>query len=248
MRIYNIEDGVGKLYVQVGDIKMLVLDKDTPRSISNIICDITFNDNYDDNDFISFKKQSDILFLESHDWIIDYRDYKNRNIHEIKKEIHDLKQDVRIMFYNDKKEERLDAAILDYKALKLEEIVAIKKGYMEMDFPLVPDYKGFKLTSKDNEYLLNESLNPDKFLIYRKDGKQLSSRDRFRDSFIEMGISVALSNKVDNNEKVGKYSVIHSFTPDKKYLVTKINHVSKEKDNNKGFKGFVKKLLYKNIK
>ena len=48
-----------------------------------------------------FKKQSDILFLESHDWIIDYRDYKNKSIHEIKKEISNLKQNVKMMFYKD---------------------------------------------------------------------------------------------------------------------------------------------------
>jgi len=247
MRIYNVEDGVGKLYVQVGDIKMLVLDKDTPRSISNIICDITFNDNYDDNDFISFKKQSDILFLESHDWIIDYRDYKNKSISEIKKEINSLKQKVKLMFYKDKREERIEAAILDYKVLKLEEIVALKKGLMEIKIPLVPDYKGFKLVSNDNEHILNESLDSDCFLVFRKDGKQLSYKDRFKDSFIEMGISEALSKKTENNEKVGSYSINRSFTPDKKYLVTSINHFTKSSNNN-GIKGFVKRLFNKNTK
>ena len=249
MKIFNIENGVHKIYVQYGDLKTLVLDKDTPRTISDLICNEFTSNHYSDTDFIPFTKESDILFFEDEkrDWIIDYRDYKTKSIHDIKVEMYAIKTGIKedIPDYDENDQD----VLRERQVLQLEDIINHKLDHRHIVFPLVPDYRGFKLTSKDNKLEINESLDSNRILTFRKDGKNLTVKDVIYNRFVDLGTNLAIAYKNQNGEHIGKYDVSYTFSNNKKYYITEIKTIKPRfEENQKGIIGSIKRLLYANKK
>ena len=130
MRIFNREGTKDKLYVQVSDIKLLVLDKNTPRSISELICDIYhFDQRYQDDDFVCIEDKEDIKFIEEHDWIADLRKYRFMPIQDIKREIRVLKPERRTLTLDVVKEPvDYNEIFNEKKLLSLEDIISYRLG------------------------------------------------------------------------------------------------------------------------
>ena len=75
MKIFNIENGERKVYIQMSDIMMLnrtgrpILDSIYEKISTGIIA----ADGSDRMDFVKFSQSKEIEFFESMDWIIDYK-------------------------------------------------------------------------------------------------------------------------------------------------------------------------------
>ena len=98
------------------------------------------------------------------------------------------------------------------------EILWVNQGLKKMPFPLVPDSDGFSLSADDCEYEIRGSLDPNKLLLSRKDGQKLKRQDRIPQGFLQMGISLALTER--KNSFIGDYTTHNYLTEDNKYLVT----------------------------
>lgn len=244
MKIFNIEDNKEKMYMQVEDVKLLVLNKDTPRTISNIICNITFNDEYTDDQFICFDREEDVEFLKKQTWNVDFREYKNKSISEINKEIIDLNKRSKNLDLNNKADRRSDV-FLQYRLVNLYDLIAIKEGIRKINFPLVKDYIGMDFKSPDGRHVMYETLDPNKVVLQRTDGTKLSRIERISQCFLENGLSVALSNKIEHNETVEKYRINSDFSEDMMYYISEFecNLKKKKEEDKKGFKSLIKKLF-----
>ena len=80
MKIFNVENGIKKVYVQMNDIAMLIhSDLPVPASIyEKIYSGTVITDDSNRMDFVEFNQPSDIKFFESLDWIVDYKSFIGR--------------------------------------------------------------------------------------------------------------------------------------------------------------------------
>ena len=71
----------------------------------------------------------------------------------------------------------------------IKKIYLLKSGEYQLTFPLVPDSDGFSLGCDDSEipYKISASLDPQKYLLYREDGKELHNDDCIPSNFIQNG-------------------------------------------------------------
>lgn len=270
MKIFNIENGVKKVYVQMNDIIMLNhTAASIPASIfEKVFSDVVIVDDSNRMDFVEFTKPNEIKFFESLDWIVDYkkvRDFKEEEIkekgQEIANEMNRIAEKYNSM--NDKQKEKnqslmLKHELLKYKMNSLAEILWVKQGHITMPFPIVPDSDGFSFVGNDQcEHEIRASLDPNKILLYRKDGKKLSKDEKIPRGFVQMGISIALMEKGKTNEFFGNYEMSNSLSEDSQYFITEFKVRSydetpkeekqpeEKQPEEKGIKGFVKRLFNK---
>jgi hypothetical protein len=216
MKIFNNENGLRKVYVQMNDIMRLnQTDETIPTSIyEKFFTGIFIVDESNRMDFVEFSQPEEIEFFESMDWIVDY------------KQIRDLSK----------------------KGIKTE-------GQSQMPFPIVPDSDGFSFVGDDNcDYEIRASLDPNKLLLFRKDGKKLSSKERIPRDFLQTGISIAAMEKSQNDNFLGDYEISNSFSDDGLYLVIDFkvksykSSMEEDKSEEKGIKRLVKKIFPKKKK
>lgn len=263
MKIFNTENGVKKVYVQMNDIMML---NQTDMPIPTSIYEKVFTGIVDDSnrmDFVEFTQPIEIEFFESMDWIVDYKQIKSLSEEEIKtkgQEISTEMNEIVNRFNAMSDEERVENQslvlrhnLLDYKMKYLAEILCVKQGYQQRPFPVVPDSDGFSFVGDDNcDYQIRASLDPNKLLLFRKDGKKLSSDERIPQGFLQTGISIAVMERSD--EFFGDYEMSNSLTEDSQYLVIEFKVKSYESDleedkiEEKGIKRIVKRIFNKKKK
>ena len=230
MKIFNEEKGTKKVYVQLNDIATLL---QSYTQIPSYINERITNDNIvitDNNlmDFIEFSDPKEIEFFESVDWIIDYKELRDLSESEFKKKKDDIADEMnRIMegfsVLSDEEKGRLITVynLLNYKLMYMCEIERVKKGTYKMPFPVVPDSDGFSfIGDKDFEYTIKASLDPNKILLFRKDGEKLSPHEQIPVGFIQMGMTIAMMEKKDSNVFSGTFEVSHSLSEDNQYFVT----------------------------
>ena len=82
MKIFNIENGIEKLYIQQEDLMNLCDTTRIPQSIYDIY---KFSLIYckSNKDFIEYTNPKDIEYLNSIDWILDYREYIFKEVEEL---------------------------------------------------------------------------------------------------------------------------------------------------------------------
>ena len=216
------EDAV---YVQKKDIAFLTHKNiEIPESLFNkIFCDGVVVGNTDSYKFYKFQDKEIVEFFKQLDWIIDYNDVKNINEEEFlqwEQKLIEEKNELE----NNHNESLLDDDIkiydmilqhekLQHKIYSLRDILLLKQGHLEMDLPLIPDDKGFSFTGNDEcNYQIRSSIDPNKLLLYRKDGKPLSNSDRISPGFIQSGISIAIMKMQEKAEFFGDYEVSKYLT------------------------------------
>ena len=143
--------------------------------------------------------------------------------------------------------------------LKIEDIKKIyllKSGEYQLTFPLVPDSDGFSLGCDDSEipYKISASLDPQKYLLYREDGKELHNDDCIPSNFIQNGLMIAFMEK-KNIPQMGEFELSFNFSEDNKYLVVNLKELEEKKyeetkkaSEKKGIKKVLNKIFNKKKK
>lgn len=258
MKIFNEENGVKKVYVQINDIMTLI---NTDLSIPGSVFEKVFSDFFivnDSNrmDFVEFDKPNEIKYFESLDWIVDYKEIRDLTEEEIKNKVQDITSKVKRITnrYNSMSENQKyrnhslvqKHELLDHKINNLVEVLCVKQGLEQIPFPIVPDSDGFSFKGAENsKYEIRDSLDPNKILLYRKDGKKLSNEDKIPKGFLGTGISIAANDK---NTCTHEYEINNYLTEDKKYLVIEFKSNSNKNINEKEEKQRVDEAVEENKK
>ena len=259
MKIFNVEDGVKKVYVQKNDLgmmghaidvvpatiynKMMFGTREVPETddpVEYMMSGITIIDNSNRMEFLEYSEPHEIKFFEDQDWIIDYKELRYLSEDELKERMDALVDEMNAIAekYNAMSEEERgknqDLAtrheLLDYKLHTIPLVRWIQKGEEQIPFPVVPDSDGFKFSKDDIEYQIQGSLDPNKILLFRKDGKPLEKNEKVPNGFIQMGMSIAIMERQDKNLFVGDLEVKHSFSDDQKYFITEYKITEPVKD------------------
>ena len=75
MKIFNVENGVKKVYVQMNDIMMLThSDISIPASIiEKVFSDVVIVNDSNRMNFVEFTQPNEVEYFDYLDWIIDYK-------------------------------------------------------------------------------------------------------------------------------------------------------------------------------
>lgn len=251
MKIFNIENGIEKVYVQMNDIGLLnSAFEEIPVSIFyKVFRDIVIIDDRNRMDFIEFSEQQEIDFFRNIDWIVDYKEIRNLSKEEIIKrgqevadEINKLAQVYNNMSFEEKNPNLLvRSSSLQYKMKYMVEILLIKQGKKTMPFPLVPDSDGLVFSNDDGLYEIKTSLDSNKLLLYRKDGLCLSDLDIIPQGLINEAVISVARERSKNDEFFGDFDISRKFSDDRKYLIIEFK-VKKYKQET-GIKKFIKTLF-----
>lgn len=253
MKILNIENGIEKIYVQLNDIAMLnYISHPIPPSISKKVFE-KFNNstksiivnNSNRMNFLEFTDQTEINFFKSLDWIIDYKEIRNLTEKEIIKNGQKLAEEIKnnaIIYNNLSLEERknnknmiIKHQLLNYKMRYLTEIIWLKQGKKQMPFPLAIDSDGFTFSESANPlYEIKSCLEPNKLLLYRKDGFPLSVQDLIPENIFQTAMTEALINEQKNF--FGIFETSRTLSKDHQYLIAEVKIENYVQETNLDFK------------
>ena len=188
MKVFNIENGKKKVYVQLNDVMMLMqFDGVIPSEVMekhfmNMFI-VTDENRFE---FSEFTEPSTVEFFEQCEWIPDYKQYRGlseEQIIECGQQIGAQMNEVAVRWNSmtpEQREDNQDVALehekLEFKMHSLAEILWTKQGHRNMPFPIVPDCSGFVVDNDDCEYVARQGINPTQVLIYRKDGKAMNKK------------------------------------------------------------------------
>ncbi len=86
MKIFNEENGVKKVYVQVNDISVIQeYEEDMPLYVYDIVLnheETTIDKNYGMG-FLEFSRPEEIEYFANCDWILDYKQYRDYSIEQL---------------------------------------------------------------------------------------------------------------------------------------------------------------------
>jgi hypothetical protein len=148
MKLFNVENGKEKVYVQMNDITFLSTDIDIPIPASifmKVFTGVTIVNNSNRFEFVEFEEPEEVEFFRKLDWIIDYKHYIGFLDEELEAEVEKtIKASNEIVEkYNAMSEkERFknqnmvqEHTCNNYKLLFLQEIYDLKHKKREMPFP-----------------------------------------------------------------------------------------------------------------
>lgn len=243
MKIFNEENGVKKVYVQLNDIARIIH--------SNCAIPVSIMQRFFYNVFIvtdenrwkfeEFTDKNELEFFEGLDWIVDFRTYKNMT----EKEIIDCgmmaasEMDEVAREYNKKIETASDEVLeelmskhedLEHKMYSIREILWFKQGYREMPLPEVVDSEGFKLSGDNDEfpYVAQQGLNPFQYIIFRKDGAPLKGSEILPLGFIQSAQALSINENMEHNEFFGDFESKNKLSDDKTKFITTYKIVTPE--------------------
>ncbi len=231
MKIIN--NNKEELFLQLKDITFLHdLDFDIPDDIYKIIF-ANFEDyrNRNKNTFIKFEDQSVINFINSLDFIISWTLYSELSMEDVLNDIRhgDISYRALIKGYNRMSdvEKEYDAETLNnikklnHKLNDLKDILDYKNGKSNIPFPLEPDYYGFKYATTRFEYGISQAIDPNIMLLFRLDNKLIDSLEGIPYDFVNVGLSVAAMEGINEEYLSGKYDITYDLSDDKKYVIIK---------------------------
>lgn len=250
------------VYVQKKDIAFLTHKGiEIPESIFNRIFfnGVIIVGNTDNYKFYEFQEKEVIEFFKKLDWILDYNDVKNltknefiqleQKLTEEKQELENNYSEIFLDDYRKTYDMILQHEKLQHKMYSLRDISLFNQGQLEMDLPLIPDDKGFSFTGNDEcDYQIKSSIDPNKLLFYRKDGKPLSDSDRIPRGFIETAMSISIMKRQEKDSFFGNYGIRKYLSEDCKYFVIqfKVNEYDdKIKEENIEQENMSKRLVKK---
>lgn len=88
MKIFNVENGKEKVYVQMEDLMFLVhydLNTGIPASIFDKVFSggALFVSDHNRFEFVSFDEEHEIAFFKKLDWMVDYKEYRTKSFDEM---------------------------------------------------------------------------------------------------------------------------------------------------------------------
>ncbi len=257
MKIFNVENGIKKVYVQMNDITMM---NQTGIQIPASIFEKVLDDS-NSMDFVEFIKPKEIEFFKSLDWIIDYKQVRCLSEEENEQKRQEIVQEMSEIVHRfnsmSEKEKRNNQLLLqrhrqlNYKMNYFTKILWVKQGSKQIPFPVVPDSDGYSFVGDGNcEYEIRASLDPNKILLFRKDGKKLSNDETIPQGFLQTGMSIAIMDRNEKNNFFENYGISSYLTDDHQYLVTEFrvkryDYPQEERKAEKGIKRLVKRIFNK---
>ena len=229
-----------KVYVQRCDISYInEMIEDIPESIRNK------NSTGALDEYFVFENNEDIAFLDSIDWLIDYKEYNKLEYEELIKLSNDLYSVI-----NDESLGIEDKKNLIYKYKYIIDLVRYREGVHDLKLPLVVDNDSFLLqTSSCNpKFYIASSIDPNKLLLYKENNEKLSYFDNIPTPLIDSAINLNNPNRKDPPITMGNTIRSCYFSDDFKYYIVETKFKLYEKvnsPNNNNRKGFVKTLLKK---
>ena len=89
MKIFNEENGVKKVYVQVNDLSTIQeFDEDVPLYMYDVVYgneDATIDKNHGMS-FLSFERPEEVEYFKNCDWIFDYKQYRDFSVSQLQDE------------------------------------------------------------------------------------------------------------------------------------------------------------------
>ena len=243
MKVFNIEDGKKKVYVQLNDVMMLMQFDDV---IPTEVMEKHFMNMFivtDENrfEFSEFTDPHTVEFFEQCDWIPDYKQYRGlseEQIIECGQQIGEQMNIVAVKWNGmtpAQREKHQEVALehekLEFKMHSLAEILWTKQGHRNMPFPVVPDCSGFVMDNDDWPYIARQGINPTQVLIYRKDGKAMDrKKEVIPEGLVQAAQSILVDANLNTNEFFGDFENIRTLTDDGMYLVTTFKIIPKKEE------------------
>ena len=261
MKIFNVENGDEKVYVQLDDL--LVLFK-TEQFIPISIFDEVFGKDIDINDinrfdFIEFYKKNEVDFFKAIDWIVDGKELNKKDIDELdsiyKKSIKDVNN--YLIDHNNSlltEDENYDYELLKHKSDSIRNFFRAKYGNLKMPFPEVANSEGLIIDdSATSGVLLSESLNPNSIVMTKLTGEKFKGTDPINNHLINQALEIMKARRKGRDESVFEYKTSYDISENLKSFIinyrkgkcrTEIQEQIILNRNNK-MKRLLKKLLKK---
>lgn len=162
MKIFNVENGKEKIYVQLNDL--IFINKAEIQMPTSIYMKVFSNNffilNKNKTEFVSFDEPNEIEYFKGLDFILDYDSYKKLSLEELTTkrqktfEQYSTKVDeLNGMFDEEKKQNKntiQECEILDYVMNGIQEFYWLKKGEQTVPFPQASSSSGFKFIGDDD--------------------------------------------------------------------------------------------------
>ncbi len=234
MKIINrVDDDANYVaYVQKQDLEILSeIPEFVPKSIQEVIkSKIKGADGYDKNDFVEFTNMDEVRFFDHLGWILSYPQYAGASdyfIDSMRERFIEEKDELfkKYSEMSDKQKAKdkdisIRHNLMVYKINTLDEIQKMNHGQSKVVVPLIPDGERSAFTGDANEpHIIRPAIDPNKILLYRKDGKPLADDEQISMAFLQMGMSIAMMER-ENRNIAGEYEVSRYVSDDNKYLVT----------------------------
>ena len=219
MKVFNIENGKKKVYVQLNDIMMLMhfgstIPVEVMENHFSVVFIVTDENRFE---FSEFTEPSTVEFFEQCDWIVDYKQYRGLTEEQIigcGQEIAGQMNEIATRWNEMSPDERekheeltTEHEKLEFKMHSLADILWTKQGHRVMPFPVVPDSDGFVLENADCTCVARQGINPTQVLVYRKDGKTMDRRKDILPSgvhrFIQSAEAILIDSNLNSNEFFG---------------------------------------------
>ncbi len=259
MKIFNEENGVKKVYVQVNDISVIQeYEEDMPLYVYDIVLnheETTIDKNYGMG-FLEFSRPEEIEYFANCDWILDYKQYRDYSIEQLEEEKEKIQfeiDDLRTAFIGLKPEEKRSKGkevsrvyVLTYKKNYIDQLIAFKKGKLDMKLPLAPDGDAFCFTGdRTFPYEFRPAIDHSKIVVYRKDGQNLAEDEVIPPEFIRKGMAVIMAHRHGFYDE-DDYEVVNYMSPNRLYYVIEFKKKKKALESLKEEKGIMR-LVHKLI-
>ena len=248
MKIFNVENGVKKVYVQLNDIMMMMqFGSPIPSEVmEKHFMEMFIVDDSNRYEFSEFTDPHTVEFFEQCDWIVDFKEYKDLTEDEIKAKGQEIAEEMNEVAtkWNSMSTEQREAnqdvytryESLEFKMHSTAEILWTKQGHRVMPFPVVPDSDGFKLANDEWEHMAQQGLNPLQVLIFRKDGKPMDRKtERIPEGAVHGGEMILMNTNLEHNEFFGDFESSMTISDDNKYIIKTFRIITpEEKDKMNG--------------
>lgn len=228
MKIFNTENGKEKVYIQVSDfITLTKVDRPIPASIYLKAMNYKFKSNNDKYNFIEYTEPEEIEFFKSFDYIVDYKEVKNKNIKELQelaKIANDDANEIAELWNELTDDEKAlnkgftnKYTLLHHKIQDYAFVLWNKQRHIKLNMPIVPDSDALSIYEKEN-YTIKSSIEPNILLYYKNDNSPLEEND-IDDNILTSSIQDQALLNEQNNEYFKNYHIKKRMSEDKKYLI-----------------------------
>lgn len=260
MKIFNKENGVEKVYVQIDDILTLYkTEQYMPISIFDKVfsSELTINEN-NRYDFIEFYDKDEIEFFKAIDWIVDSKKLNKKSIDELNNAYKASISDIKNFLENHEssilnEDENYEYELLMYKSNSIRNFFRAKYGNLDIHFPEAANSDGLIIDdSSKTGILISESLNPNSIVMTKTSGNKFAGKEPTNNHLINKALEkIRLKRKVCEDE-LFEYKTSYDMSENLKSFVIKYRKgkckTEKDEQTLLNKEGKVRRLLRKILK
>lgn len=246
MKIFNIENGCEKVYVQVEDLIMLNQNHAScPSTIYDKMSDYRdwfIEPSYKKN-YITFDMEEELAYFKKAEWILDYKELRNLSLEELEQRLQEIEMNltflhgVHVADSTTKLRVLLTIEMLQYKRDCLIGYIEARKTGGILYLPVVPDSDGFFYEQYDtSKFFIKASITPYDLMVLRRDGNSLMESDMIPESLIKE----AIQSFSETYEEIESYSCVPSET--NMYLLLKLKKKELVAPEKQSHFSFMKKI------